>query len=82
MAQYIEALDLDNADGDSILVAAWDEGGSIEVVIISKETTTFPHDDGNGNLGDAVKQTGTSGIYLNLQEACALIGALQLAVGA
>lgn len=69
MAEYVEVLDLDNSDGDALLVAAWDDGGSVQLAIVSKETTTFPDDDGVGNLGRPRLQTGTSAIYLTADEA-------------
>lgn len=69
MAEYVEVLDLDNSDGDAILVATWDGGGSVQIAVVSKETTTFPDDDGVGNLGRPSVQTGTSAIYLTEGEA-------------
>lgn len=82
MAEYIEILDIDTPDGDSILIAAWDGGANIMVSIISKETTIFPDDDGDGNLGRPLVQTGTSSIYLLPAEALRVAEALGAAIDA
>jgi hypothetical protein len=79
MAEYIETLDLDTMDGNSVLVAGWDEGDSVEVVLITKDTKTWPDDDGLGNLGRPREQTGISSIYLSRDETLKLITALATA---
>lgn len=76
MAEYTETLDLDTMDGNSVLVAGWSDGDNVEMVLITKDTKTWPDDDGQGNLGLPREQTGMSSIYLNRVETLQLIAGL------